>query len=48
MVLGYDEDRAAGMFTSEGYPVSYDVGLKRALGDREVVDPAGDRIPECR
>jgi hypothetical protein len=47
VMLGYWEEVSGGMHTAEAYGSSLTYQLVRPLGDRRVVDPAGDPIPTC-
>lgn len=48
VMLGYWEESSGGTHTMEAYGSALTYQLVRPLGDRRVVDPAGEPIPECR
>lgn len=47
VMLGYWEKVAGGDHTMEAYGSVVTYSLVRPLGDRKVVDPAGEAIPAC-
>lgn len=47
VMLGYWEDVANNNHTDEGYPTVLTYTLTEPLGDRNVVDPAGEPISAC-
>lgn len=47
VMLGYWKEVGDGIHTAEGYNGRLAYTLTEPLGDRQVVDPAGDPVPSC-
>jgi hypothetical protein len=47
VMLGYWQEVEGGLHTAEGYGGRLAYTLTAPLGDRQVVDPAGDPVPSC-
>jgi len=47
VMIGYWQEVEDGFHTAEGYAGRLGYTLTGPLGDRQVVDPAGDPVPSC-